>query len=624
MHNPFTLVLAEISTPVFAQSGFSEDPESRAVLGVTRSVSGRAWRERLDAVGAVWAETIAQRDGIADVVARVIAARGVSPDEARGFLTPRLKTLMCDPSNLTDMDLAAGRIADAAESGEQVAVFADYDVDGATSSALMLRFLRSLGLDPLIHVPDRQTEGYGPNVVALNGLADAGATLIITVDCGTAKSDALDEMTRRGVDVVVLDHHLTGPELPPVTALVNPNRQDDLSGQGHLAAVGVTFLAVVAVNRELRRRGFYARTGMAEPDLIAWLDMVALGTVADVVPLKGVNRAFVTQGLSVLKRRGNPGLAALSDLARLSGPPSPYHLGFLLGPRINAGGRVGEADLGARLLSCSDASQAVQIAQQLDLYNKQRQEIEAATLTEADAVVGVQLAQSNRQVVVAQGEGWHPGVVGLVASRLKERYRRPAFAVAFDETGMGTASGRSISGVDLGTAVREAAEAGVIVKGGGHAMAAGLTVERGRLDEFEAFMEERLGDAVATARSTDCMKIDGALTAAGATVELVEQIESAGPYGAGHPQPVFAFPAHRVTYAEPVGNGHVRCSIAGSGGTTLKAIAFRAREEPLGDALLGARGGTLHLAGMLSLDHWRGQARVQLRIADAADPTANR
>ncbi|MCW2309922.1 single-stranded-DNA-specific exonuclease RecJ [Rhodobium gokarnense] len=600
-------------------TGFCDDPETRAVLGVTRSVSGRVWRERLDAPAALAAETIAQRHGLPDIIARVIAARGVAPDAAEGFLEPRLKTLMCDPSVLTDMDAAAARIADAVMAGTQIAVFADYDVDGATSSALLARFLRSLGADPLIRIPDRIAEGYGPNPEAVSEFAEAGAKLLVTVDCGTSPCAAFEEAAKRGLDVVVLDHHQAGLDLPAVSALVNPNRQDDLSGEGHLAAVGVTFLAVVAVNRELRRRGFYARTGTPEPNLISWLDLVALGTVADVVPLKGLNRAFVVQGLDILRRRGNVGLAALADIARLSGPPSPYHLGFLLGPRINAGGRIGDAEMGMRLLTSDDAAEAADIARQLDTLNAERQALEAETLIEADAQVAVVASGGNRQVIVAHGEGWHAGVVGLVASRLKERYRRPAFAIAFSGD-TGTGSGRSVSGVDLGAAVRKAAAEGLLVKGGGHAMAAGLTLSKDRLEDFEAFLEEALGEAAMAARENDALSIDGALTAGGATTELCEMLEKAGPFGAGHPQPVFAFPAHRVTYAEPVGNGHVRCTIAGSGGVSLKGIAFRAAEEPLGEALLSARGGALHLAGSIGLDHWRGQKKVQLRLIDAADP----
>jgi len=602
--------------------GFREAPEERAVLGVTRSVSGRAWRERLDAVTAAWADVITQRHGIPEMIARVIAARGVAPDDADGFLVPRLKSLMGDPSTLVDMDAAATRLADAVEAGEKLAIFADYDVDGATSAALLTRFFRGVGLDPLVHIPDRMTEGYGPNPGAVEDFAAAGATLMITVDCGTTPSPAFEAAGKADIDVIVLDHHQAGLDLPPARALVNPNRQDDLSGEGHLAAVGVSFFAVVAINRELRRRGFHARTGHAEPDLMAMLDLVALGTVADVVPLKGVNRAFVVQGLQMLRQRRNVGLSALADVARLSGPPSPYHLGFLLGPRINAGGRIGDAAMGARLLTTDDAAEARHLAEQLDRFNAERQAIEAETVEEADARVRVALHGANRQVIVAEGEGWHVGVVGLVASRLKERYRLPTFAIAFDETGLGTGSGRSITGVDLGAAVRRAVEEGLLVKGGGHAMAAGLTVTRDRLAAFEAFLEEAIGEAVIEARAHDSLKIDGPLTAGGATVDLAEMLESAGPFGAGHPQPVFAFPAHRVTYAEPVGNGHVRCTIAGSGGATLKGIAFRAAEEPLGEALLSARGKSLHLAGMVSLDHWRGDKRVQLRLVDAADPVA--
>ncbi|MEI2385932.1 single-stranded-DNA-specific exonuclease RecJ [Breoghania sp. JC706] len=598
--------------------GFREDPETRAFLGVSRSATGRAWRERLDAASAIQAQAIAQQNGIPDVVARVLAGRGVDVQGAAEFLEPSIRALMPDPSTLVDMDAAASRLADAVERGEGVAIFGDYDVDGATSSALMARGLRSLGLDPRIYIPDRIIEGYGPNPAAMRDLKAGGASLVLTLDCGSVSFEALEEAERIGLDVVVADHHQMGVERPPCAALVNPNRQDDLSGQGHLAAVGVTFLVLVALMRELKKRGYFAGKS---PDLLSWLDLVALGTVCDVVPLQGLNRAYVTKGLFAMHRRGNAGLAALADVSRVNGPLTPYHLGFLLGPRINAGGRIGDAALGARLLSCDDAQAASQIAAQLDRLNTERQTMEAAMLEEGEAqATAVMLDGEGPSVLVTGSDTWHPGVVGLIASRLKERHRRPAFAIAFDADGRGTASGRSVPGVDLGAAVRAAVDAGVIVKGGGHAMAAGLTVDRNRVEDLKAFMEERLSAAVAASREDHVLKIDGAVTASGATLELMALLEKAGPFGAGHSEPIFALPSHRVTFADTVGNGHVRLSLAGSDRTSIKAIAFRCADQPLGKALLGARGHMLHVAGCLSLDHWQGTPKVQLRVLDAAEP----
>ena len=604
------------------QQGFREDPARRAVLGVERSVSGRAWRERLDARGSLWAEAIVQRYGMPDVIARVLAGRGIDPDGAERFLEPRVRDLMPDPSRLVDMDAAADRLASAIQNRERIAIFADYDVDGATSSALMVRFLRHFGIDAPVYIPDRLTEGYGPNVEAMRALRKGGAEVVITLDCGTTSMEPLVEARALGMDVVVLDHHQTGEALPPAHALVNPNRQDDLSGEGHLAAVGVTFLTLVAVNRALRQRGAY-RGPSGEPDLLALLDLVALGTVADVVPLVGLNRAYVRQGLAVLGRRQNIGLAALSAVARLSGPPSPYHLGFLLGPRINAGGRIGAPGLGARLLTATDPGEAERIAAELDRLNAERQAMEAEILEAADVQAALAVERDDPAVVVAAGEDWHMGVVGVVASRLKEKYRRPAFAIAIDEAGIGTGSGRSVGGADLGRAVRGAVEAGIAIKGGGHTMAAGLTIARDRLEDFRAFLESELGAAVQEARSRDGLSIDGPLTAGGATADLVKMIEEAGPYGSGHPQPIFVLPSHAVSYAEPVGNGHVRCTLTGSG-AKLKAIAFRSAEEPLGQLLLASRGRPLHFAGTLGLDYWQGQPRVQMRLIDAADPAGGK
>ncbi len=599
------------------------DGSGRLVLGVARSANDNAWRERLDQAQALNAMTIAQRLGVPDVLARVMAARGVEPEGAEDFLAPSLKLLMPDPSRLVDMDAAVARLADAVQSGTKIAIFGDYDVDGATSSAILAKYLRWLGLDPVIHIPDRIIEGYGPNGPAIEALKEGGAGLLVTVDCGSTSFEAFEVSKKLGLEVVVIDHHQVGEELPEVRALVNPNRQDDLSGQGHLAAVGVTFLFLVGLNRELRRRGFFQGHGFqgrGEPDLMGLLDLVALGTVCDVVPLKGLNRAYVTRGLAVMHKRLNPGLASLADAARVAGKPAPYHLGFLIGPRINAGGRIGDAALGARLLTCEDGFEAREIAARLDQLNTERQAMEAVMLEQAGAQAVIALDRSDPAVLITGSEDWHPGIVGLIASRLKEAHRRPAFAIAFDETGKGTGSGRSIQGVDLGKAVRQAVDLKLLEKGGGHAMAAGLTVMRDKLEDLTAYFNETLAEDVEEAASKRDLKIDGALTAAGATLDLMEKLERAGPFGAGHPEPVFAFPAHRVAFADVVGKGHVRASIAAPDGTTLKAISFKADDKPHGKVLLEGRGRNLHVAGTLSIDTWQGSPKVQLRILDVADP----
>lgn len=594
------------------------DGSGRLVLGVAKSANDNAWRERLDEEQARQATAISQRLGVPDVLARVLAARDVTPDAAEAFLAPSLKELMPDPSTLVAMDTAVERVADAVEAGARIAIFGDYDVDGATSSAVLARYLRWLGLDPVIHIPDRIIEGYGPNGPAIEALKADGAELLITVDCGSTSFEAFDVSSRLGLDVVVIDHHQVGEDLPDVRALVNPNRQDDLSGQGHLAAVGVTFLFLVGLNRELRRRRAFQ--GRAEPDLMMLLDLVALGTVCDVVPLKGLNRAYVTRGLAVMHKRLNPGLRALADAARVVGKPAPYHLGFLIGPRINAGGRIGDAALGARLLTSDDQAMTLDIAARLENLNTERQAMEAQMLEEAGAQAVVALEQADPAVLITGSDGWHPGIVGLIASRLKEAHRRPAFAVAFDADGKGTGSGRSIQGVDLGKAVREAVDLKLLEKGGGHAMAAGLTVMRDRLADVAAFFDERLSKDVEAAASKRDLKVDAALTASGANLDLMEKLEQAGPFGAGHPEPVFAFPAHRIAFADVVGKGHVRASIAASDGEKLKAISFKADDKPHGKMLLESRGRPLHVAGTLSIDTWQGSPKVQLRIIDVADP----
>jgi single-stranded-DNA-specific exonuclease len=597
----------------------------RPFLGVERSVTGRIWRDRLDARGSASALAIGQRHGLPELLCRVLAGREIDLDAVPSYLDPTVKRLMPDPSTLTEMQAAAARLADAVQRGEQIAILGDYDVDGATSTALLVRVLRAGGSDPFFHIPDRLFEGYGPNVEAVRNIAARGARLLITVDCGTTSSDALTEAAKLGLDVVVLDHHQAGERLPPALALVNPNREDDLSGLGHLAAVGVTFMAAVALVRELRNRAFWNES-RPEPDLLRFLDLVALGTVADVVALKGLNRAFVTKGLLALRARENIGLRALMDVARLAGPPAPFHLGFLLGPRINAGGRIGDATLGTKLLVTDDLAEASEIAARLDQLNRERQEIEKVTLeaAEAEALASLGLEEKGA-LVLATGEGWHPGVVGLVAARLRERFGRPAFAIAFlGQTGTG--SGRSIPGVDIGRVVRHAVELGLLEKGGGHAMAAGLTVARAKLAPLRAFLEEQLREGVETARGADHLSIDGAITAGAATGELWSMIERAGPFGAGNPEPMFALPSHVVSFADPVGSTHVRVRLRAGDGKQIGAIAFRALNRPLGDALLAARGRPLHVAGTLSLDRWNGQERIEMRVCDAApaEPLAAR
>jgi len=586
-------------------------------LGVERGAGGRPWRDRLDARAGARALAIAQRHGTPELLARILAARGVEPDEVEAYLDPTVKRLLPDPHVVTAMEQAAARIADAAQRREQVAIFGDYDVDGATSSALLARFLRATGLDPIIHIPDRIFEGYGPNVEAIRTLAQRGTKLLVTVDCGTVSIEPLAQARSLGLDVIVIDHHQADEQLPDAL-VVNPNRLDDLSGLGHLAAVGLTFVTVVAINRELRQRGFWTEA-RPEPDLLRFLDIVALGTVADVVPLKGLNRAFVAKGLIALRARDNVGLTALMDAARLAGPPECWHLGFLLGPRINAGGRIGRADLGAQLLMTDDPIQAAKIAAELDRLNRERQQLELAMLAEAEAEALASLGLEEKgAVVVTAAANWHPGVVGLIAARLKERFGRPAFAIALEPGGTATGSGRSITGVDLGKAVRHAVAEGLLLKGGGHAMAAGVTLRREGLAAFRAYLEATLGEAVEAARAEEALLIDGAVSAGGANVALIESLARAGPFGAGNPEPMLALPAHTLIYADKVGENHVRARLRSGDGAIVNAIAFRAVGQKLGNALMANRGQAIHAAGTLSIDRWNGSERVQLRLSDVA------
>jgi single-stranded-DNA-specific exonuclease len=592
---------------------------SRHFLGVERSATGRVWRDRLDDRGNARSLAIVQRHGVPDLLARILAGRNVEVDSVDAYLDPTIKRLMPDPAVIVDMEAAARRIADAIVRGELVAIFGDYDVDGATSAALLASFLRLAGSEPLIHIPDRIFEGYGPNAEAIQSLATRGAKLLVTADCGTNSMEPLTEAKRLGLDTVIIDHHQADESLPPAVAVINPNRLDDLSGLGHLAAVGLVFLTVVAINRLLRQRGFWSAATRPEPDLLALLDLVALGTVADVVPLKGLNRAFVAKGLIAMRRRQRVGLTALMDVARLTGPPEPWHLGFLLGPRINAGGRIGRADLGAQLLLCGDPPEAAALAAQLDQLNRERQAIEVAAVEEAQAEAMASLGVEEKgAVVVTASPRWHPGVVGLVAARLKERFGRPAFAIALGPGEIGTGSGRSIAGVDLGRAVRHAVADGLLIKGGGHAMAAGVTLQSGALGAFRAFLEQHLAVGVEAARRDDALLVDGALTARAATAELHATLAVAGPFGAGNPEPVIALPAHTIAYVEEVGQAHLRARLQSGDGSAINAIAFRAAGQKLGAALLKNRGRTVHVAGTLSVDRWQGKERIQLRMIDVA------
>ena len=589
----------------------------RAFLEVDNSVNGQCWRERLSPALANIALAISQTHDIPELIARVLAARGVGIDDADNFLKPTIRETMPDPATFTDMNLATTRIAAGITNNEHIAIFGDYDVDGASSSALLAKFLRHYQTSHEIYIPDRIFEGYGPNKNAIGELAKRGAKLIICVDCGTTSFEALEEAQKIGVDVVVLDHHQTADKLPPCHALVNPNRHDDMSGQGHLCAAGVVFTTLVAIVKHFRENQF----AVLPPNLLDWLDIVALATVCDVVALKGVNRAFVVKGIQIMHGRKNPGIVALSDVARMDGPIAPYHLGFLLGPRINAGGRIGDAALGARLLSSDDKYEVGEIAAQLELLNKERQAKEAHMLEEAIGEAQAEIGDGEGPaVLVTESSSWHAGIVGLLASRLKDRFKRPAFAIAFDGLGKGSGSGRSISGVDLGAAVREAVVAGILEKGGGHAMAAGLTVRRERLAQLRAFFEAHLEKSVKASRANEVLMIDGALTARSVSLKLIDSLEHAGPYGSGNPTPIFAFPSHTIVYVDRVGQSHLRLTLSAGDGAKLKAIAFRVSDTPLGELLIASRGQALHIAGTLGVNTWRGQKQIQLRVVDAAKP----
>ncbi len=589
-----------------------------AFLGVESSLTGRRWKAR-NADDRL-ALALSQAHGLPELVGRLLAGRGVGVEEVERFLSPTLRAFLPDPSVLRDMDVAADRLARALRDGEKVAVFGDYDVDGATSTALLNRFFRALGQDLRVYIPDRIEEGYGPNLPALLKLKAEGIDLVVTVDCGVTSFDPLHGAVAAGLEVVVVDHHKAEPRLPAVTAVVNPNRLDEPAGGplSTLAAVGVTFLLIVAINRALRKAGFYSK-GRVEPDLMSWLDIVALGTVCDVVPLVGLNRAFVAQGLRIMGKRANIGIAALADVAGVNEAMDAYHAGYIIGPRVNAGGRVGRADLGTRLLSTESPAEAADLAKELHAFNAERRAIEAAVLEDAIATTETTLDESP-ELVLAVGEGWHPGVIGIVASRLKDRYNRPACVVALDGM-VGKASGRSVRGVDLGSAIIAARQAGLLVAGGGHAMAAGFTVEREKLDDLRAFLRDRIARQLDDAGPlVPSLSLDGALSVRAASPDLLRHLERLAPYGTGNSEPRFAVTDARIVKADVVGaeGKHVRCILTGSDGSRLKSIAFRAMDSDLGPALLQSGGRPLHLAGTLRPDRWNGNDGVQLLIDDGA------
>lgn len=589
--------------------------ERRFFLDVRQSATGVSWEHRLTERQDMAALAIAQGHGVPDIVARVLAGRGVTVEQTERFLDPTIRELLPNPASLTDMEKAAARLADAIVAGEKVAIFGDYDVDGAASSALLKRFLAHFSVPSEIYIPDRIFEGYGPNPEAMRELISRGAKLIVTVDCGTNSAASVEAAREAGADVVVLDHHQVGGALPAADAVVNPNREDDLSGQGYLCAAGVVFLCLVQTAKVLREK----LPNAAPVDLLSLLDLVALATVCDVVPLTGVNRAFVVKGLQVARQQKNEGLAALARVSRIGEPINTFHLAYLIGPRINAGGRIGDAALGSRLLATDDPVEAASIAETLDRLNQERQQMEMEMLAQARAEADAELAGGNGPaIVVTASNSWHPGIVGLLASRLKEHARRPAFAIAFNANGIGTGSGRSVSGFDLGRLVREAAGAGLIVKGGGHGMAAGITVERAKLGALRAFFEERASADVFRLQSEESLAIDGALAAEGATLSLLDALEKAGPFGAGHIAPVFVLPRHRLADARPIGTNHIRADLQSQSGGNLQAIAFRAVDTALGEFLFKNRGKTVHVAGSLSGNYWNGNRTVQFRITDAA------
>ncbi|WP_426023269.1 single-stranded-DNA-specific exonuclease RecJ [Brevundimonas sp. PWP3-1b1] len=589
-----------------------------AFLGVSRSLSGRAWRQR--PADAATTRAHMQGLGLDELLARALASRGVSADQGADFLTPTLRALFPDPSSFMDMDAAADAILNALQAKANIHVFADYDVDGASSAALLVRWFRAMGHELSIYVPDRLTEGYGPSAKAFDTLKASGADLVITVDCGAAANEALAHAAAIALNVVVIDHHLMRSEPPTALAVVNPNRPGCTSGQGNLAAAGVVFVLLAALNREGRRRGLFA--DRPEPDIRQWLDLAALGAICDVTGLTGFNRALTGLGLKVMSDWRNPGLRALLAAAGAEpGPAKSNHAGFILGPRINAGGRIGRSDLGARLLSTDDPAEAEALAIELDALNLSRRDVERSVTDAAVRRVEATGAHAdNTAVVVVAGEDWHPGVVGIVAGRLRERWRKPVIVIGVDPvTGLGKGSGRSQPGMNLGRAIQAAWESGILMAGGGHAMAAGLTMDSARVAELKAFLNERLASERVEAVAQDVLEIDALIDPGAATRELFESFEQLAPFGPANPEPSFALTGVQAREPVAMNGGHVRCRLVGADGASVKAIAWRCADLPSGQALLSGQGG-LNIVGRLKADDWNGRRGVQFEIEDVADP----
>lgn len=589
------------------------------ILAVENSVTGRAWIARPAELRTI--QAISQNHDLPEIVARVVAGRGVEIDDAATFLNPTLKETLPDPSQFKDMDKACARIADAIMANEKVAVFGDYDVDGATSSAIFKRFFKSVGTDITAYIPDRMTEGYGPNTKALLELKASGKSLVITVDCGIVSYEPLAAAKDAGLDMIVLDHHQASAKLPDAVAVVDPNRLDEEPGYGQLAAIGVSFITIVGINRELRNRGWYKDNEMDEPDIIQWLDLVALGTICDMVPLTGVNRALVAQGLKVMASRQNIGLKALSDISGITEEPNTYHAGFLLGPRVNAGGRVGRSEAGTILLSTEDEQEAINISEELNTYNAERKAIEAMVQEDAMSQVLEKIGPGGvvPPVIIAVGIGWHPGVIGIVAGRLKEHFARPTIVIAIDDQGEAKGSGRSIMGVDLGSAITAARQLEILSAGGGHAMAAGLSMRSEKIDELTDFLTESLAAKVDDAITSLCLKLDGVLSLSAVNPHLVQTLDKIGPYGQGNAQPRFAFNDVMLTYVDIVGKDHIKCSLKGADGSSVKAMAFRSADKPLGRLLLESRGKNIKIAGTIRNNLWNGRTTAEIFIDDASE-----
>ena len=585
-------------------------------MGVTQSLSGKAWQVRPH--DPALARQFCQQLDVPEALGQILASRDIPLEDGARFLHPKLRDYFPDPSSFKDMDKAAGIILDTLADNKRISIFADYDVDGATSSALLQKWFRAIGAEAGLYVPDRIKEGYGPTIGAFEALKAEGVDLVITVDCGAVSAEPLAAAVRMGLGVIVLDHHLMPKDvpIPPALALVNPNRPDDTSGQGVLAAAGVVFVLLAALNREGRKRDLFE--GIAEPDLIGLADIAALGTICDVASLTGFNRALVAQGLKVMSRTRHAGILALADVANAEPPFGTYHAGFVLGPRINAGGRVGQADLGARLLASDDPAECTSLAASLDRFNAERREIEQGV--QEAAIAAIEARSNDDPVIVIAGKGWHPGVIGIVSGRIKERYGVPSIVIALDpQTGEGKGSGRSISGINLGDAIGAAVRAGVIEKGGGHAMACGLSLQADQVEGFRAFLIETIGDDARRLAAGRSLKIDALMSARGADRAFVDELQQAGPFGMGNPEPRFAFGNMRVRWAQALKGGHVRCTLEdASGSCAINAIAFRAEDNGFAEVLLAQDGQMLHIAGKLKADNYRGRNSVDLRIEDVA------